>query len=134
MSTTDPIADMLTRLRNGIAVRRRYVQMPTSKLKVAIAQILKNEGYIEGFDIIKEKDRPHASLRIWLRYTEDREPILTGLQRVSRPGRRVYTKRQDIPLVLSGLGVAVLSTPKGIMTGRQARRLGVGGEVLCYFW
>lgn len=134
MSTTDPIADMLTRLRNGIAVRRRYVQMPASKLKMAIAQILKNEGYIEGFDVIKEKDRPHANLRIWLKYTEDREPILTGLQRVSKPGRRVYTKKQNIPLVLSGLGVAVLSTPRGIVTGRQARRLGVGGEVLCYFW
>lgn len=134
MSTTDPIADMLTRLRNGIAVRRRYVQMPASKLKTAIAQILKSEGYIEGFDVVREKDRPHANLRVWLKYTEDREPLLTGLQRVSKPGRRVYTKKQNVPLVLSGLGVAVLSTPRGIMTGRQARRLGVGGEVLCYFW
>jgi small subunit ribosomal protein S8 len=134
MSTTDPIADMLTRLRNGIAVRRRYVQMPASKLKAAIAQILKNEGYIEGFDVVREKDGPHANLRIWLKYTEDREPLLTGLQRVSKPGRRVYTKKQNVPLVLSGLGVAVVSTPRGIMTGRQARRLGVGGEVLCYFW
>lgn len=134
MSTTDPIADMLTRLRNGMAVRRRYVQMPSSKIKLAIAQILKDEGYVEGFDVVKEKDRPQPNLRIWLRYTEEREPLLTGLQRVSRPGRRVYTRKQSIPLVLSGMGVAVLSTPKGVMTGRQARRLGVGGEVLCYFW
>lgn len=134
MSTTDPIADMLTRLRNGMAVRRRYVQMPSSKIKLAIAQILKDEGYVEGFDVVKEKDHPQPNLRIWLRYTEDREPLLTGLQRVSRPGRRVYTRKQSIPLVLSGIGVAVLSTPKGVMTGRQARRLGVGGEVLCYFW
>ncbi len=134
MSTTDPIADMLTRLRNGMAVRRRYVQMPSSKIKLAIAQILKDEGYVEGFDVVKEKDRPQANLRVWLKYGENREPLLTGLQRVSRPGRRVYTGKQSIPLVLSGMGVAVLSTPKGVMTGRQARKLGVGGEVLCYFW
>ncbi len=134
MSTTDPIADMLTRLRNGMAVRRRYVQVPSSKVKMAIAQLLKDEGYIEGFDVIRDKDRPQASLRVWLKYGEDREPVLTGLQRVSRPGRRVYTGKQNIPLVLSGLGVAVISTPKGIMSGRQARRLGLGGEVLCYFW
>jgi len=134
MSTTDPIADMLTRLRNGLAVRRRYVQMPASRLKTAIAQILRDEGYVEGFDLVKDKDRPQASLRVWLKYSEDRQPMLTGLQRASRPGRRVYTRKQNIPLVLSGLGVAVLSTPRGIMTGRQARRLGLGGEVLCYFW
>lgn len=134
MSTTDPIADMLTRLRNGMAVRRRYVQMPSSKIKLAIAQILKDEGYVEGFDVVKDKDRPQATLRIWLKYDENRQPLLTGLQRVSRPGRRVYTGKQSIPLVLSGVGVAVLSTPRGVMTGRQARRLGVGGEVLCYFW
>lgn len=134
MSTTDPIADMLTRLRNGLAVRRRHVQMPSSKLKAAIAQVLRDEGYIEGFDVVKEKDSPQPNLRVWLKYDENRQPVLSGLQRVSKPGRRVYTKKQEIPLVLSGLGVAVLSTPKGIMTGRQARRLGLGGEVLCYFW
>jgi small subunit ribosomal protein S8 len=134
MSTSDPIADMLTRLRNGMLVRRRYVQMPSSKVKLAIAQVLKEEGYVENFDVVKEKDRPQASLRVWLKYDENREPMLSGLQRVSKPGRRVYTKRQNIPLVLSGVGVSVLSTPRGIMTGRQARRLGLGGEVLCYFW
>ena len=134
MSTTDPIADMLTRLRNGMAVRRRYVQMPSSKIKLAIAQILKEEGYVEGFDVVKEKDRPQPNLRVWLKYDENREPLLTGLRRVSKPGRRVYTGKQSIPLVLSGVGVAVLSTPRGVMTGRQARRMGVGGEVLCYFW
>ena len=94
----------------------------------------KRSAYIEGFDVIKDKERPQPSLRIWLKYGEDRQPILTGLQRVSRPGRRVYTRKQSIPLVLSGIGISVLSTPKGIMTGRQARRLGLGGEVLCYFW
>ena len=134
MSTTDPIADMLTRVRNGLAVRRRYVQMPSSKLKVAIAQILRDEGYIEGFDVVKDKDCPQPNLRVWLKYGENRQPLLTGLQRVSKPGRRVYTRKQNIPLVLSGLGVAVLSTPQGVMTGRQAKRQGLGGEVLCYFW
>ncbi len=132
MTLTDPVADMLTRIRNAQAVRKRYVVMPSSKLKVEIARVLRAEGYIEHYDVTK--DRPQPRLRIRLKYTKDNELVLTALQRVSKPGRRVYTKRQDIPLVLSGMGVAVLSTPRGVMTGKKAHRLGVGGEVLCYIW
>jgi small subunit ribosomal protein S8 len=132
MTVTDPIADMLTQIRNAQAVRKRNVVLPASKLKVEIARVLRSEGYIENFDV--SKDRPQPRMRIRLRYTAENEPVLSGLQRVSKPGSRVYTKRDDIPLVLSGMGVAVLSTPKGVMTGKKAHRLGLGGEVLCYFW
>ena len=132
MTLTDPVADMLTRIRNAQAVRKRYVVMPSSKLKVEIARVLGAEGYIEHYDVTG--DRPQPRLRIRLKYAKENELVLTGLQRVSKPGRRVYTKRQDIPLVLSGMGVAVLSTPRGVMTGKKAHRLGVGGEVLCYIW
>ena len=132
MSVSDPIADMLTRMRNGLAIRRRYVVIPASKLKVQVARVLKAEGYIEHFDLTR--DRPQPMLRIHLKYTKDNEPAMQGLRRISKPGRRVYTKRQDIPLVLSGMGIAVLSTPRGVMTGKKAHRLGVGGEVLCYVW
>jgi len=132
MVVTDPIADMLTRIRNGLATRKRYVVVPSSKLKLELARVLKAEGYIEHYDVTK--DRPQPMLRIQLKYTEDNRPVVTGLERVSRPGRRVYTKRQQIPLVLSGMGIAVLSTPRGIMTGKKAYRLGLGGEVLCYIW
>lgn len=132
MTVTDPIADMLTRVRNAIALRRRYVVIPASKLKVEIARVLKAEGYIDQYDLTK--DRPQPMLRIQLKYTKDNEPVLTALKRVSKPGGRVYTKRQDIPLVLSGMGIAVLSTPKGVMTGHKAHRMGVGGEVLCHIW
>jgi small subunit ribosomal protein S8 len=132
MNVTDPIADMLTRIRNALGVRKRYVVIPASKLKVQIARVLKSEGYIEHFDVTK--DRPQPMLRIQLKYTKDNEPTLSALRRVSKPGRRVYTKRQDIPVVLSGIGIAILSTPRGVMTGKRAHRLGVGGEVLCYIW
>ena len=132
MSVTDPIADMLMRIRNALEVRHRYVLIPSSKLKLELARILVEEGFIEGFDLTKE--RPQAMIRIWLKYADDRKPILTGLQRVSRPGRRVYVQKDEVPWVLSGMGVAVLSTSRGVMTGNQARKLGVGGEVLCYFW
>jgi small subunit ribosomal protein S8 len=132
MTVTDPIADMLTRINNAVAVRKRYVVVPASKLKVEIARVLKAEGYIDHYDLTK--DRPQPMLRIQLKYTKDNEPVLTGVWRISKPGRRVYTKRQDIPLVLSGLGIAVLSTPRGVMTGKKAHRLGLGGEVLCYVW
>jgi small subunit ribosomal protein S8 len=123
---------MLTRMRNGLAVRKRYVVIPASKLKVQLARVLKAEGYIEHFDLTR--DRPQPMLRVHLKYAKDNEPAMQGLRRISRPGRRVYTKRQDIPLVLSGMGIAVLSTPRGVMTGKKAHRLGVGGEVLCYVW
>ncbi len=135
MSTTDPIADMLTRIRNAIMAGHSHVVVPGSKIKVAIAGILKDEGFIENCDVTK--DRPQPTIRIWLKYAgdrKDRRSVITGLRRISKPGRRVYTGKEDIPWVLSGMGTAVLSTSKGIMTGKKARRLGVGGEVLCHIW
>jgi small subunit ribosomal protein S8 len=132
MPVTDPIADMLTRIRNGLMVRKPFVLIPSSKIKVAIAQILLEEGYIQGYEVTNE--RPQPNIRIWLKYDKNRRPIVSGLRRVSKPGRRVYRGKQNLPWVLSGLGIAVVSTPKGVMTGREARRLGVGGEVLCYVW
>lgn len=135
MSVIDPIADMLTRMRNALMIGRVMVAIPSSKIKVEIAQILKDEGYIEDFFVTD--DRPQPVLRIRLKYSGDRrhrKPVITTLQRISKPGRRVYTRKQEIPWVLSGMGIAILSTPKGVITGQQARRLGVGGEVLCYVW
>ena len=132
MTMTDPIADMLTRIRNAVAVGHDHVLIPSSKIKLAIARILKEEGFIRDYKVTK--DRPQPVIRIWLKYTEDQEPVVRGLKRVSTPGRRIYTGRWDIPWVQSGMGISILSTPKGIMTGRRARRLGVGGEVLCYIW
>mgnify|MGYP001819853597 FL=1 len=132
MLVTDPIADMLTRIRNGLMVRKPFVLIPSSKIKVAIAQILLEEGYIQGYEVTNE--RPQPNIRIWLKYDEKRRSIVAGLERVSRPGRRVYKGKQELPWVLSGLGIAIVSTPRGVMTGRQARRQGVGGEVLCYVW
>jgi len=131
MSTTDPIADMLARIRNAILAHHSQVLVPASKIKLAIARILKKEGFIQDYDVTR--DRPQAMIRIWLKYT-DKEPVLTGLQRVSKPGRRVYAGKGEIPWVLSGMGVAILSTSRGLMTGKDARRLGIGGEVLCYIW
>ena len=132
MPVTDPISDMLTRIRNGLIVRKRFVMVPSSKIKIAIAQILLEEGYIQGYEVTNE--RPQPNVRIWLKYDKKRRPIVTGLKRVSSPGRRVYKGKRDLPWVLSGLGVAIVSTPRGVMTGREARRQGVGGEVLCYVW
>jgi small subunit ribosomal protein S8 len=129
---SDPIADMLTRIRNGMMVRQKQVVVPGSKVKTAIARLLKEEGFIRDFEVTK--DIPQPQLRIVLKYDRDRKPVLVGLQRVSRPGRRIYVNRREIPWVLSGLGVAIMSTPQGIMTGQKARRLGLGGEVLCYVW
>ncbi len=135
MSVVDPIADMLTRIRNASAVGHNTVAVPSSTIKAAIAQILKEEGYIQDYEVAS--GTTHPMLRIWLKYTGDRRqrrPVITGMQRVSSPGRRVYTGKDEIPWVLSGAGVAILSTPKGVLSGSQARRLGVGGEVLCYVW
>jgi small subunit ribosomal protein S8 len=132
MPTTDPIADMLTRIRNGLIVRKAFVLVPSSKVKVAIAQILLEEGFIQGYEVTDE--RPQANIRLWLKYDGNRQPILTGLKRVSRPGCRVYKGKRDLPWVLSGLGIAIVSTPKGVVTDREARRLGMGGEILCYVW
>jgi small subunit ribosomal protein S8 len=137
MTVTDPIADMLTRIRNAIAVGHPVVTMPSSKMKVAIARILKEEGYIEDYQVVEYGEQPRYRLVIRLKYVgerRDRRPVITGLKRVSKPGRRVYTRAKDIPWVRSGMGIAILTTPKGVLTGQQARRLGVGGEVLCYIW
>ena len=137
MSFSDPIADMLTRIRNVAINNGTMVSMPSSKIKVEIAQILLEEGFIEGFQVV-EGNKPHQKvLRIQLKYIDERRnrrPLISGLERVSRPGRRVYTRSTDIPWVLSGIGIAILSTPKGVMTDRRARHLGVGGEVLCKVW
>lgn len=132
MGATDPVADMLTRMRNAIMARHSQVLIPASKMKMAIAEILKDEGFIQDCEVTM--DRPQPMIRVWLRYTEDKEPVLTGLKRISKPGRRVYAKKEELPWVLEGLGIAVVSTSKGVMTAERARRLGVGGEVLCYAW
>ncbi len=135
MTVTDPIADMLTRVRNALMIGHVMVAIPSSKIKVEIARILKEEGYIEDYFVTD--DKPQPVLRVRLKYSGDRrnrKPVISGLDRVSRPGRRIYTRKKDIPWVLSGLGISVLSTPKGVITGHRARRLGVGGEILCYVW
>ncbi|MDL2058745.1 30S ribosomal protein S8 [Mesosutterella sp. AGMB02718] len=129
MSMSDPIADMLTRIRNGQIVDKTEVVMPSSKLKVAIAKVLKDEGYIDGFTVSAKDGK--SELRIGLKYYSGR-PVIERIERVSRPGLRVYKNHQDIPQVMNGLGVAIVSTPKGVMTDRAARAAGVGGEVLCY--
>ncbi|MCC7340399.1 MAG: 30S ribosomal protein S8 [Bryobacterales bacterium] len=132
MYVTDPIADMLTRIRNASTARHPNVEMPSSTLKRAIAQILKEQGFINNFEMVKDAKFP--TLRLQLRYTGKREPVITGIRRISKPGQRIYRKAQAMPRVLGGMGVAVVSTPKGVMTERQARQNNVGGEVLCYVW
>ena len=132
MQMSDPIADMLTRLRNAAMARHAVVTMPSSKMKEAIAAILVREGFVQNYEVMA--DGAKKVLRLQLKYTPERQPVLTGLKRVSRPGRRVYSGRDEIPLVLSGMGVAIMSTPKGVMTGKEARRQGVGGEVLAFVW
>ena len=137
MSVTDPIADMLTRIRNGTMANHPMVAMPSSKLKVAIAKILKEEGFISSYEVVDGATPAHKVLRIRLKYVgerRERKPVITGLERVSKPGRRAYSQKQDIPWVRSGLGISIVSTSKGVMTGREARRQGVGGEILCNVW
>lgn len=137
MTVIDPIADMLTRIRNAVTAGHTLVAMPSSKLKIEIAKIMKDEGYLEGFDIADNDDSSQKVLRLKIKYIgerRERRPVISGIERVSKPGRRIYTKKQDIPWVLSGIGVAILSTPKGVMTGARARQLGVGGEILCKVW
>lgn len=129
---TDPIADMLTRTRNALVAQHKQVAMPSSKMKVGIARILKEEGFIRGYDVNPTKPQP--TLNLHLKYDGDHRPIIGGLQRASKPGRRIYSSRNDIPWVRSGLGVTIMSTPKGVITGRDARRAGVGGEVVCFVW
>ena len=129
---TDPIADMLTRIRNASMAYHDTVDIPGSKLKRAVAQILKDEGFIQDYQWLNQG--PQGTIRIYLKYGPNRERVITGLKRISKPGLRIYAKKHEIPRVLGGLGVAILSTSRGIMTDKQARREGVGGEVLCYVW
>ena len=132
MGMTDPIADMLTRIRNAISSRHDYVNIPASKMKLAIANVLKEEGFVRDFEVFEEG--PRRIMRVHLSYTDSKEPLLNGLKRVSRPGLRVYVQKREIPRVYNGLGIAILSTPKGVMAGQQAWRAQTGGEVLCYVW
>ena len=129
---TDPIADMLTRIRNAVMIKTEKVDIPASKMKVEVAKILKEEGFIKSYKILKDKKQ--GILRVTLKYTLDNERILTGLKRVSKPGRRVYVGKDEVPKVMGGVGTAVVTTPRGILSDRECRREGVGGEVLCYIW
>jgi small subunit ribosomal protein S8 len=129
---TDPIADMLTRIRNGQQARFSQVDIPSSKMKVNIARILKEEGFIKNLDLTP--DRRQGVLRVYLDYDDDAKPLINGITRISKPSRRVYVRACEIPLVLSGLGISILSTSRGLMTDRQARRENVGGEILCTVW
>lgn len=137
MSVNDPIADMLTRIRNGVMQSLAVVAMPSSKVKIEIARILKEEGFVEDFEDTTEETSSHKVLRLKLKYVGERrqrQSVITGLQRISRPGKRVYSGRKEIPWVLSGMGIAIVSTPKGVMTGQKARSQGVRGEILCKVW
>ena len=134
---TDPIADMLTRIRNAVAAKHTRVDMPASRLKADIAKILQGEGYIQGFKVVDDTTNQHGgtkTLRLFLKYGPRGERLITGIERISRPGRRVYFGRDDVPEVLAGLGTAILTTSRGVMTGRAAVKAGVGGEVLCNIW
>jgi small subunit ribosomal protein S8 len=138
MNMTDPIADMLTRIRNGATAKHDTVQMPASKVKVAIAQVLKEEQFIRDFELAEEPSKQgraaHKILKVHLSYSGKREAVLNGLTRVSKPGLRVYVQKREIPRVYGGLGIAIISTPQGIMTGQQAWRKKLGGELLAYVW
>jgi small subunit ribosomal protein S8 len=132
MRLTDPVADMLTRIRNAISARHQKVDIPASKLKLEIARILKEEGYISNFKATEEEG--HKILRVYLKYANNNEAVISNVNRVSRPGSRVYVRRTEIPRVLGGMGINILTTPRGVMTGRQARKQGLGGELLCEVW
>ncbi|MGH7321926.1 MAG: 30S ribosomal protein S8 [Candidatus Rokuibacteriota bacterium] len=129
---TDPIADMLTRIRNGSMAEHEKVDIPASRLKVRLAELLKEEGFIKNFRLIE--DRKQGILRVYLKYGPGQERVITGLRRVSKPGRRLYVTAAKIPSVLGGMGIAIMSTPRGVMTDRDSRKLRIGGEVLCYVW
>ena len=132
---SDPVGDMLTRIRNALMAGKASVEVPNSKLKVEIARILKDEGFIEDYAVGEEV--PASTIQITLKYygsRRERKPVITHIERISKPGRRIYSQRRDLPRVMSGIGIAIVTTPKGVMTAQQARRQGVGGEVLCYVW
>lgn len=132
MTMTDPVADMITRIRNANTVKHETVDVPASNMKKSIAEILLNEGFIKGYDVIE--DGKQGIIRIQLKYGKNSEKVISGLKRISKPGLRVYAKKDEMPKVLGGLGIAILSTSNGIVTDKDARKLGVGGEVICYVW
>ncbi|MBQ1302817.1 MAG: 30S ribosomal protein S8 [Firmicutes bacterium] len=132
MSMTDPIADMLTRIRNANMVGHESVDVPASKMKKSIAEILLNEGYIKGYDLIE--DNKQGIIRIQMKYGQNKERVITGIKKISKPGLRVYAKTEDIPRVLGGLGIAIVSTSAGVITDKEARKKNIGGEVICYVW
>lgn len=132
MAMTDPIADMLTRIRNGLRAKHTKVDMPASRLKTEIARILREEGFVSNYKVVEEEGRP--ILRVYLRYAPTKDAVITHLERVSKPGCRVYVEKNKIPKVLGGLGINILTTSRGVMTGKSARREGVGGEILCNVW
>jgi len=132
MTVTDPIADILTRIRNALMAKHDFVLVPSSRVKLSIARILKEEGFINDYEVLRDKS--HRTIKIHLKYGNKNQPVLSGLERVSKPGLRVYVQQKEIPRVYRGLGITIISTSKGVMTGRQAWRQGVGGELLCYIW
>jgi len=132
VTVSDPIADMLTRIRNAIMARHDSVLIPASRIKLGIARIIKEEGFINDYEVLRGK--PHRVIKVSLRYGDKNQPVLSGLERVSKPGLRVHVQQKEIPRVYGGLGIAILSTSKGVMTGQQAWRQGIGGELLCYVW
>ena len=132
MTMTDPIADMLTRIRNANTVGHETVEIPASKMKKAIAEILKEEGYITDFDVIE--DDKQGMIKVTMKYGANKERVISGIKKISKPGLKVYAKANDVPKVLGGLGIAIISTSKGIISDKEARKLGVGGEVICYVW
>ena len=134
MYVNDPVADMLTRIRNANIVYSESVDIPSSKIKLALAKILKDEGYIRDFKIVSVADKPYSEIRIYLSYGAGKERVIQGLRRISKPGRRIYVGHDKLPVVMGGLGLAVLSTSKGLKTGLEASKLGLGGEVVCYVW
>ena len=132
MVMTDPIADFLTRIRNGNMVMHAKIEAPSSKMKVAIAEILLNEGYIKNFEVVE--DGKQGIIRVYLKYGSKKEKVISGIKRISKPGLRVYVQKDEVPKVLGGLGTAIISTSKGVMTDKKARQAGLGGEVICYIW
>jgi small subunit ribosomal protein S8 len=134
MYVNDPIADMLTRVRNANMIYSESADVPASKMKLAIAKILKEEGYIKNFKVITDPKKPYATIRIFLSYGAERERVIQGLRRISKPGRRIYVGKDKLPLVMGGLGLVVISTSQGLKTGAEASKLGLGGEILCYVW
>jgi len=137
MSFNDPIADMLTRIRNAVGAEHSQVSMPSSKMKVSIAKILAEEGFISNYEVTENKNSPHKSLTLGLKYVGKRRtkrPVITNLERISLPGQRIYAGKDEIPYVLSGMGISILTTSKGVMTGREAKKIGVGGELVCKVW